>query len=146
MAGIEPATDGLRNRCSTTELHWLPRRVAQPNHLNAADKKISPPFPSSAAKACGNAHRAANVLPVNLEDHFCDILLKARAMSNVSTSAAAGAAGISEAELAALETSGKTDAKINFSKLAPLIGLNPQKLEAIANGWLPAQKDLSQWR
>jgi len=67
-------------------------------------------------------------------------------MSNVSTSAAAGAAGISEAELAALETSGKTDAKINFSKLAPLIGLNPQKFEAIASGWLPAQKDLSQWR
>jgi glyoxylase-like metal-dependent hydrolase (beta-lactamase superfamily II) len=27
-----------------------------------------------------------------------------------------------------------------------LIGLNPQKLEAIANGWLPSQKDLSQWR
>src|SRR5258706_11133529 len=23
MAGFEPATDGLRNRCSTTELHWL---------------------------------------------------------------------------------------------------------------------------
>ena len=23
MAGIEPATDGLQNRCSTTELHWL---------------------------------------------------------------------------------------------------------------------------
>jgi hypothetical protein len=23
MAGIEPATDGLRNRCSATELHWL---------------------------------------------------------------------------------------------------------------------------
>jgi hypothetical protein len=27
MAGIEPATDGLRNRCSTAELHWL----AQPD-------------------------------------------------------------------------------------------------------------------
>ncbi len=25
MAGIEPATDGLRNRCSTTELHWRPK-------------------------------------------------------------------------------------------------------------------------
>src|SRR5829696_402521 len=25
MAGIEPATDGLRNRCSTTELHWHPQ-------------------------------------------------------------------------------------------------------------------------
>src|SRR5689334_7315964 len=24
IAGIEPATDGLRNRCSTTELHWRP--------------------------------------------------------------------------------------------------------------------------
>ena len=22
MVGIEPTTDGLRNRCSTTELHW----------------------------------------------------------------------------------------------------------------------------
>jgi len=85
-------------------------------------------------------------LPVNLEDHFGDILLKARTMSNVSASATAGAAGISETELFALEKSGKTDAKINFSILAPLIGLNPQKLEAIANGWLPAQKDLSQWR
>jgi hypothetical protein len=30
MVGIEPTTYGLRNRCSTTELHWpetLPRRV-----------------------------------------------------------------------------------------------------------------------
>ena len=26
MAGIEPATDGLRNRCSTAELHWHPSR------------------------------------------------------------------------------------------------------------------------
>ena len=29
MAGIEPATDGLRNRCSTAELHWL-ESVNQP--------------------------------------------------------------------------------------------------------------------
>ena len=28
MAGIEPATDGLRNRCSTTELHWRPMTYA----------------------------------------------------------------------------------------------------------------------
>ena len=67
-------------------------------------------------------------------------------MSNVSTSAAAGAAGIPETELSALEETGQLAKKINFSKLAPLIGLNPQKLEVVANGWLPAQKDLSQWR
>ena len=29
MAGIEPATDGLRNRCSTTELHWRPKSGSQ---------------------------------------------------------------------------------------------------------------------
>jgi hydroxyacylglutathione hydrolase len=83
---------------------------------------------------------------VNLEDHLGDIIRKARAMSGVSTSAAAAAAGISEMELSALEESGKAAAKINFPKLAPLIGLNPAKLEAIANGWLPAPKDLSAWR
>ena len=27
MAGIEPATDGLRNRCSTAELHWPPKQA-----------------------------------------------------------------------------------------------------------------------
>ena len=83
---------------------------------------------------------------MNLEDHLGDIIRKARAMSNVSTAAAAGAAGVSETELSALEESGKAAAKINFPKLAALIDLNPQKLEAIANGWLPAQKDLGVWR
>ena len=67
-------------------------------------------------------------------------------MSGVSAAAAASAAGLSEAELSALEESGLPGAKINLAKLAPLIGLNPQKLEAIASGWLPAQTDLSRWR
>jgi hypothetical protein len=35
MAGIEPATDGLRNRCSTAELHWLPNREL--TSLNSAE-------------------------------------------------------------------------------------------------------------
>ncbi|HZI32226.1 MAG TPA: MBL fold metallo-hydrolase, partial [Candidatus Binatia bacterium] len=30
--------------------------------------------------------------------------------------------------------------------LAAAIGLNPQKLEAVAGGWLPSPKDLSRWR
>jgi len=85
-------------------------------------------------------------LRMNLEDHLGDIIRKARAMNNVPAVAAASAAGISEMELSALEESGKAVAKINFPKLAPLIGLNPAKLEAIANGWLPASKDLSAWR
>jgi hydroxyacylglutathione hydrolase len=83
---------------------------------------------------------------VNLEDHPGDIIRKSRAMSGVSTSQAADVAGISESELSALEESGKTGSKINFAALGKILGLNPQKLEAIANGWLPAKKDLNQWR
>jgi glyoxylase-like metal-dependent hydrolase (beta-lactamase superfamily II) len=83
---------------------------------------------------------------MNLEDHLGDIIAKARAMTNVSTSAAATAAGISESDLTALEETGKCPGKINFTTLAPLIGLNAAKLEGIAKGWLPTQKDLSIWR
>jgi hydroxyacylglutathione hydrolase len=83
---------------------------------------------------------------MNLEDHLGDIIRKARAMNNVSTAAAANAAGISETELAALEATGQPAGKINFAALAPLTGLNAAKLEGIAKGWLPSAKDLSVWR
>ena len=49
-------------------------------------------------------------------------------------------------ELAAIEESGKVAGKTNFMELAELIGLDGSKLQAIAGGWLPAQKDLSAWR
>ena len=82
---------------------------------------------------------------VNLEDHLGDIIRKARAMSSIPAVATAKAAGISEAELSAMEDSGLTAKKINFAALAPLIGLNTFKLEGIANNWLPTEKDLSLW-
>jgi hydroxyacylglutathione hydrolase len=84
--------------------------------------------------------------PVNLEDHVGDIIRKARAMSGVPASAAAGAAGIDETGLSALEETGRTSRRPNFAALANLMGLNPAKLEGIANGWLPVQKHLSRWR
>src|ERR1035438_10870496 len=83
---------------------------------------------------------------MNLEDHVGDIIRKARAMSNVSAGAAAGVAGLTETELAALEESGQTTKKPNLAALADLIGLHPAKLEAIASGWLPSEKDLSVWQ
>ena len=83
---------------------------------------------------------------MNLEDHLGDIIGKARAMSGVSTAAAAEAAGISETELTALEKTGQAGTRPDFTALANLLALNPAKLEAIANGWLPAQKDLGLWR
>ncbi|MGO8928556.1 MAG: MBL fold metallo-hydrolase [Limisphaerales bacterium] len=83
---------------------------------------------------------------MNLEDHVGDIIRKARMMSNVSAGVAARAAGLTEPELAALEESGQTTKKPNLAALAELAGLDPGKLEAIANGWLPSEKDLSLWR
>lgn len=83
---------------------------------------------------------------MNLEDHLGDIIRKARTMTNVSASAAARAAGLTESELAGLEESGTAAKKINFAELAELLSLNAAKLEGIAKGWLPSQKDLSIWR
>jgi hydroxyacylglutathione hydrolase len=84
---------------------------------------------------------------MQLEDHLGDILRKARAMSGVASGAAAATAGISAAELSALEETGKiAGQKINFAALGKILGLHPQKLEAVAGGWLPAAKDLSAWR
>src|SRR5208282_2060639 len=94
------------------------------------------------AVACLAPYRSG----VNLEDHTGNIIRKARAMTNVSTAAAARAAGISEAELSALEASGEIGKRPDFAALARLVGLHPAKLEGLANGWLPAEKDLSVWR
>jgi len=47
--------------------------------------------------------------------------------------------------MAALEASGNVTRKPNFAALGALTGLNPGKLEGIANGWVPSEKDLSRW-
>jgi len=67
-------------------------------------------------------------------------------MSNVAMADAARAAGLDEAELGALEESGMIGRRPNLVALAGLLGLNPAKLEGIAQGWLPASVDLSIWR
>lgn len=82
---------------------------------------------------------------MNLEDHLGDIVRKARAMSGISATVAAKAAGLSESELSALEESGEAG-KANLGALAGVVGLSAGKLETVARGWLPAQKDLGNWR
>ena len=83
---------------------------------------------------------------MNLEDHLGDIVRKARSMTGVSTTTAARAATITEAELASLEESGVFHARPNFGALANTIGLTPTKLERIADGWLPAKQAVNTWR
>ena len=83
---------------------------------------------------------------MNLEDHLGDVIRKARMMTKVSPAEAAKAAGLSEAELTALEESGRIGRRPDFATLAGLIDLNGGKLERQAAGWLPTEKDLSVWR
>jgi glyoxylase-like metal-dependent hydrolase (beta-lactamase superfamily II) len=83
---------------------------------------------------------------MHLEDHLGDIIRKARTMACVSADAIAKAAGLTSAELDALEDSGNVTRKINFAAVAPLIGLNAKRLEGIAQGWLPSEKNLKTWR
>jgi len=83
---------------------------------------------------------------MNLEDHLGDVLRKARSMANVSAAAAAGALGVSEPELAALEQSGSLNGPTDLKPLAQLLGLSALKLEQLAKNWRPSPKDLNIWR
>ncbi|MDB6016580.1 MAG: Transcriptional regulator, family [Pedosphaera sp.] len=82
---------------------------------------------------------------MNLEDHLGDVIRKGRKAANVSVEAAAKAAGLTEAELSALEESGTAAKQPNFAALGALLAMNPGKLEGIAKGWRPTERDLSQW-
>jgi hydroxyacylglutathione hydrolase len=81
-----------------------------------------------------------------LEDHPGDIIRKARMMTGTPPAAAAHAAHISETALAAFEVSGRLPAKLNLTALAGAVGLAPEKFQAVAHGWLPAETDLTRWR
>jgi len=83
---------------------------------------------------------------MNLEDHLGDILRKARQAANISTAAAAEAAGASEIEYRSIEETGRLARRPNFQGLASLLGLHARKLEGIADGWLPSAIDVGIWR
>jgi glyoxylase-like metal-dependent hydrolase (beta-lactamase superfamily II) len=83
---------------------------------------------------------------MTIEDHVGDIISKGRQNAGVALDAAARAAGISTAELRTLEESGHAPKPLNYAALGALLGLDGRKLEGLANGWLPDQPDLGQWR
>jgi glyoxylase-like metal-dependent hydrolase (beta-lactamase superfamily II) len=83
---------------------------------------------------------------MNLEDHVGDVIRKARAMTGISLEAGAKAAGLTDGEFATLEDTGKAARRPDFRGLAAVVGLDGAKLEALANGWLPAPADPGTWR
>ncbi len=128
----------------------LPRQQVKPFARTFFSSKNHHAFyqtrPGDSSRALAAAKISGNVSAVQLEDHIGDIIRKASVMTNVTPAAAATAAGLSETELTALETSGQCAKKINFDALAKALGLDAKKLAAIAGGWLPAKIDLSGWR
>ncbi|HZR16590.1 MAG TPA: MBL fold metallo-hydrolase [Verrucomicrobiae bacterium] len=83
---------------------------------------------------------------MNLEDHLGDIVRKARSMSGVSVDTAAEAAGLAVDQLESMESSGQAPPRVDWKRLASAVGLDGGKLEGLAKGWLPAQKELGTWR
>ena len=81
-----------------------------------------------------------------LEDHAGDIVGKSRKAAHVSAAVAAQSAGLSLEEYEAFESTGDCGRRPNYEILAPLLGLHPVRLAAIANGWAPLLADISQWR
>src|SRR5262249_6778416 len=81
-----------------------------------------------------------------LEDHLGDVVRKARKSMQAELGAVARAAGCPEADWTALESAGKTDRPITWAAVAPLLGLQAEKLRQLAEGWTPQPVDLSTWR
>jgi hydroxyacylglutathione hydrolase len=83
---------------------------------------------------------------MNLEDNIGDVIRKGRGAANISASAAAMAAGLSEPELNEIESSGNIAKQPNWAALGKLLGMDPAKLESSARGWKPKPVDVSTWR
>lgn len=66
-------------------------------------------------------------------------------MSDVTLEAAAQAGGLPAADYAEIENSGRLPGSLALAALARVIGLDPAKLQAIADGWLPQPRDLVRW-
>ena len=83
---------------------------------------------------------------MQLEDHVGDIIRKARQAANASKDAVAKAGGVTVAEIEQIEDSGSIAKRPNLAAIASLIGLDPHKLQRIADGWLPENIDTNRWR
>jgi hydroxyacylglutathione hydrolase len=81
-----------------------------------------------------------------LEDHAGDVLAKARAATSLGLAEVAAVSGLNPEAYAVLEESGQAVGTPAWAQLAEKLGLDGSKLARIAGGWLPARRDLGQWR
>jgi len=83
---------------------------------------------------------------MSLEDHVGDIAAKARQNAGLSARKLAEAMGAPLDAWVQFEASGQPLPGVDLKQLAELLGLAPEKLEAIASGWQPAPWNPARWR
>lgn len=83
---------------------------------------------------------------MHLEDSIGDILGKARNSTRTSPADAAAAAGIPEADYAALETTGQAPGGLRWEDLGRCLTLDGRRLREQHDGWRPAPVDIGRWR
>lgn len=85
---------------------------------------------------------------MQLEDHAGDIVRKARAGNGMPAATAATMAGVAPEVWAAFEQSGDLPAGATpgLRGVASHLGLNVDRLLAVAGGWQPVPRDLGLWR
>ncbi len=83
-----------------------------------------------------------------LEDHAGDIVRKARTGNEMPVAKAASMSGMPPEVWAAFEQSGELPAGATHGlrAVASQLGLNAERLLAVAGGWQPAPRDLALWR
>ena len=81
-----------------------------------------------------------------LEDHAGDVLRKARLGRGVPLERVAAAARMRPEHLARFEERGKPSDGMDFDAVAGLLNLDGDKLRRVAEGWIPAARELSRWQ
>ena len=83
---------------------------------------------------------------MGLEDHSGDIIKKARQAACKTIESMASLAGITVSQWTEWETNGIPPKNLKWDEFCRVLGLHPGRLKNIAQGWLPAPIDLSNWR
>lgn len=81
-----------------------------------------------------------------LEDHAGDVLRKARLGRGIPLERSAAAARMPPEQLVQFEERGKPSDGIDLDAVAGLLNLDGDKLRQVAEGWLPAARELSRWQ
>ncbi len=83
---------------------------------------------------------------MTLEDHAGDVVAKARSALGLTVVEAAALAGLAAGAYQDFERTAQGTAAPQLRRLPARLGLNADRLSALAAGWLPERRELTRWR